>query len=129
MNLFELPCDIKYYINENFLKSNHIRLLNTSGMYIDNQKENVIKDIQKNKKKLALYFLIKINQMKLFRKINTILNDHFTNFIGGMIGFNDSCLMYAPVAQYGVCRFCTKHLSEHKYDKMINIYLRLVASN
>lgn len=129
MNLFNLPCDIKYHITENFLRNNNKRLLNTSGFYNGIHKTDITKNIVNTKNKLALYFLIKYNQMKLFRKIDMILKYHFKNFIGGMISFNDNCLIYAPVTQYGKCRFCCKEFNDHRYGKMIDVYLSLTNQN
>ena len=42
--------------------------------------------------------------------------------------YKDICL-YSPHVQYGPCRFCMKNLNEHKYYKMINIYLELITKN
>ena len=129
MNLFYLPCDIKYYINQHFLDTNKIRLLNTCGFYNKAQETIIKRNIKINKNKILLYFLIKHKQMKLFRKIKETLDYHFINHLGGMISFNDSCLMYAPHVQYGPCRFCMKNLDQHKYNKMINLYLKLTTQN
>ena len=129
MNLFYLPCDIKYYINQQFLDTNKIRLLNTCGFYNKAQETIIKENIKISKNKILLYFLIKHKQMKLFRKIKETLDYHFINHLGGMISFNDSCLMYAPHVQYGPCRFCMKNLDQHKYNKMINLYLKLTTQN
>ena len=129
MNLFYLPCDIKYYINKQFLDTNKIRLLNTCGFYNKAQETIIKENIKISKNKILLYFLIKHKQMKLFRKIKETLDYHFTNHLGGIISFNDSCLMYAPHVQYGPCRFCMKNLDQHKYNKMINLYLKLTTQN
>jgi hypothetical protein len=129
MHILDLPDDIIDYIQNNFLNNSHKRLLNTTGFYRNNPLlQRQINDFIINKTYiLNLFFLIKFHQINLFRKIKKTLDYHFMNHLGGMISFNDSCLMYAPHIQYGPCRFCMKHLSRHKYNKMINLYLRLVT--
>ena len=62
---------------------------------------------------------------KNYLDINYILNRHFTLNFCGMMRYKDICLLYAPHVQYGPCRFCMKNLNEHKYFKMMNIYLEL----
>ena len=118
-------------IQNEYLNTNHKRLLNTVGFYKNNDdlQTEINQFIICKTYILKLYFLIKFNQIKLFRKIKETFDYHFVNHLGGMITFNDSCLMYAPHAQYGPCRFCMKHLSQHKYNKMVNLYLRLITES
>ena len=129
MSILELPEDILHYIHNEYLNTNHKRLLNTVGFYKNNRKlqTEINQFIISKAYILKLYFLIKFNQIKLFRKIKETLDYHFVNHLGGMITFNDNCLMYAPHVQYGPCRFCLKHLSQHKYNKMVNLYLSIVT--
>ena len=127
--LKDLPDDILEHISYNYLNDGKTRLLNTCGIYSNNMTITINTKIKHNAYRIMLFYIIKHNQKQLFRKINTIFKMNFFNHIGGMIKFNDSCLMYAPVTQYGKCRFCLKQLNEHKYEKMIKIYLSLTLNS
>ena len=123
----KLPDDIFLYISDNFLDKNHQRLLNTCHLYSDyetQQKNNLIK---KSSYKIALFYLIKKKQIFLFREIDKTLKRKFYLSTGGIIRFNDKCLMYAPHVQYGICRFCNQHLNKHSYTKMMDIYFQLTT--
>ena len=123
----KLPDDIFLYISDNFLDKNKIRLLNTCDLYSKYEKHqnNII--IKKSAYKIALFYLIKKKQIFLFREIDKTLKRKFYLSTGGIIRFNDKCLMYAPHVQYGICRFCQQHANKHPYNKMMNIYFELTT--
>ena len=123
----KLPDDIFLYISDNFLDKNKIRLLNTCDLYsnYEKQQNNII--IKKSAYKIALFYLIKKKQINLFREIDKTLKRKFYLSTGGIIRFNNKCLMYAPHVQYGICRFCNEHLNKHSYSKMMDIYFQLTT--
>tara|TARA_B100000073_G_C23239654_1_gene373531 strand:- start:84 stop:506 length:423 start_codon:yes stop_codon:yes gene_type:complete len=122
-----LPDDIVLYMSDNFLNKNNHRLLNTCGFYPDNEKQQKNKLIKVSAYRIKLFYLIKKKQIKLFREIDKTLKKKFYLGLGGIIRFNDKCLLYAPHVQYGVCRFCEQHVNKHPYNKMMNIYFELTT--
>lgn len=129
--LTEIPQDILYNLLANNLTFTDIRLLNTASRHILPQKENkkIVNRIYLAANRIKLFIILLNNKKLLFRKIDRILNRHFKYNFNGMISFNSSCLLYAPFTQYGKCRFCEKNSAEHKYIKMMRIYLELTTTN
>lgn len=126
MSLLNLPDDIIYNIIDKCTigKQRQITIINqslNSDEICKKIKDNVVIKILR----IKLWLKICIQKQKLFRDINYILNRHFTLNFCGMMRYKDICLLYAPHVQYGPCRFCMKNLNEHKYFKMMNIYLEL----
>ena len=72
----ELPCDIFLYISDNFLHKNNQRLLNTCGLYSENEKQNKNSLIKKSAYKITLFTLIIKNQNYLFREIDEKLKSY-----------------------------------------------------
>jgi hypothetical protein len=129
--LIEIPEDIQYNLIDNYLTMKDLRLLNTSGAKLLPQKENkkIVDKVYLAASRIKLFIILLNNKKILFRKIDRILNRHFKYNFHGMMRFNDECLLYAPVTQYGTCRFCERNISKHRYVKMMNIYLALTTSN
>ena len=129
--LTEIPEDILYNLLVNNLTFKDIRLLNTSSRHMLPQKENkkIVDTVYLSANRIKLFIILFNNKKILFRKIDRILNRHFKYNFNGMITFNNKCLLYAPFTQYGTCRFCGKNLAEHKYVKMMKIYLALATTN
>lgn len=124
----KLPEDVLSYMSENFLNKNNQRLINTCQLYPNYDKEDKNNLITKSAYRIMLFYLIKKNQINLFREIDKTLNTYIF-WTGGIKKFDNQCLLYAPHIQYGLCRYCNKHLNYHKYYKMMKIYFKLSANN
>jgi hypothetical protein len=127
MNIFYLPDDLIYSIYSK-LPFTHLRMLNTTirDFYL----ENIVKNkLTINSNKIKLYYKLKYHQLILFEQLNKTLNDSYFDMIENNnlngLNLNGHCLIYSPINQYGLCRFCNKNLSKHKYDKLLKIYLNL----
>lgn len=123
----KLPEDILIYMSDNFLNKNHKRLINTCQLYPDYEKQQNEKLIKSSAYRIMLFYLVKKKQINLFREIDKTLNEKFYLSLGGIIRFNNKCLLYAPHVQYGICRFCQQHANKHPYNKMMNIYFELTT--
>tara|TARA_B100001094_G_scaffold215962_1_gene210088 strand:- start:369 stop:755 length:387 start_codon:yes stop_codon:yes gene_type:complete len=122
-----LPEDLFLHISDNFLNKGNQRLLNTCGLYSDNEKEQKNRDIKIAAYRIMLFHSLKTKQIKLFREIDKTLKNKFFLGLGGIIRFNNKCLLYAPQVQYGMCRFCEQQINKHPYNKMMNIYFELTT--
>ena len=133
MNILNLPNDIIYHIYQ-FIPFQQLRLLNTS-IYDNFLYNKVNNTLILSSNKISLYYKLRYHQLNLFQEFNTILNDSYFDVINNPYGsstginFNGYCILYSPIYQYGLCRFCNKNLSEHKYDKLIKVYLSLGNKN
>lgn len=126
MLLLELPNDLIYNILKKCYIAKQRQLMITNNEIYNNNNE-LKNEITIKILRIKLWLKIMIQKRKLFRDINYILNRHFTLNFCGMMRYKDICLLYSPHVQYGPCRFCMKNLNEHKYYKLMNIYLELIT--
>ena len=126
MLFLELPNDIIYNILKSCYIGNHRQLIISNNELYNNYYE-LKNGISIKILRIKLWLKIMIHKRKLFRDINYIFNKHFRFDFSGIMRYRDICLLYSPHVQYGPCRFCMKNLNEHKYYKMIKIYLELIT--
>ena len=130
MLLLELPNDIIYnIINKCGVGEQRLIIIVNNELYNDEVCKKIRDEILIKYLRIKLWLKIILQKRKLFRDINYILNRHFTLNFCGMMRYKDICLLYSPHIQYGNCRFCMKNLNEHKYFKMMNIYLELTTKS
>ncbi len=125
-----LPTDIIHHIT-NYLKLSNIHNLVVIKNLYDKSFINTFNNnriIHSNR--IKLFLLTRYRYSLLFKEINNILNKHYYTMISKHTTkfplFNNHCLLYAPTVPYDVCRFCSLQQSEHKYHKMIQMFLELV---
>jgi len=126
LNIF--PDDILSHIIL-FLPNNKKRNLNTTIILPDYERKQIVFHQQFSANQLKLY----IKLSSLVKKHLVIMDKYLQSYFkqchnsnnGLFFRFNNQCLMYAPVAQYGICRFCNEHRERHKYVKMIDTYRRI----
>ena len=121
--------DLQYFIYESLLDFHHLRLLNTTGILPENYNKRVTNKLVKLANQIKLTYMLTKSRKVLFRDIDRTLNRHFTYNFTGQMSYNNTCLLYSPFTQYGICRFCCKQRIYHKYDKMMNIYLQQKVVN
>lgn len=128
MLISDLPDDILYIIIKkcNIGKQRQITIIN-NVFYNDELYKKIQNEIFVKTSRIKLWLKILLQKQKLFRDINLALNRHFTLNFGRSLEYNKCCLLFSPHVQYGPCRFCMKLFNEHKYFKMINIYLELTT--
>ena len=113
-----LPDDIILHI---ISLTNKHRLMNTTLKLSHDIRNTINTKLTKTKYRLTLIIKLNYDIRQLFKIIRNNLKSLFSRD-GCNTLFNNQCLSYAPVIQYGICRFCNKHRGEHKYIKLMNIY-------
>ena len=80
--------------------------------------------------RIKLFLRICYHSSLLFQELKTILNKHYYTMLSKHQSsfplFNNQCLLYGPITPHDYCRFCSLNEYQHKYQKMIQIFLELV---
>ena len=125
-----LPLDIILHISGYLNKHDIHKLVIMKNIYdktfILNFKNNRI--IYSNR--IKLFLRMRYHYSSLFKELKKILNKHYYTMISKHTTkfplFNNQCLLYAPIVPYDICRFCSLEQKQHKYHKMIQMFLELV---
>lgn len=124
-----LPFDIIRHISLYINQCDIHKLILIKGVYdIDNKYAFMqFREIQCNK--IKLFLRLCYHQRLLFYQLKIILDKHYYTMISKHDTvfplFNNQCLLYAPFIPYDKCRFCLLYQCDHKYHKMINMFMRL----
>lgn len=124
--LDNLPDDLISTIID-FLPDNKKRLINTT-IIIPEYERNIIKKRQQfasNQLKMyiKLLYFTKLNIRTLDMYLATYFRACHTS--GSYKKYRGECLMYAPFVQYGMCRFCSNLRHQHRYSKMMDVYMKI----
>ena len=120
--LNNLPDDIILHI---ISLTNKHRLMNTTLKLSHDIRNTINTKLTKTKYRLTLIIKLNYDIRLLFKILHNNVKSYF-NFISDrsicINRFNNRCLYYAPVIQYGTCRYCDQQRGDHKYIKLMNIY-------
>lgn len=125
-----MPIDIIYHISSYMEYGNIHPLVLIKNIY-DNDYISAFSRFRIVKcNKIKLYLRLRLHQRLLFQQLKIILEKyHYTMTSNHNIAFplfNNQCLFYSPLTPYNKCRFCLQHQFNHKYHKMIHMFLDLV---
>ena len=125
-----LPFDIIHHISLYINPCDIHNLILIKNIYDIDDKSAFIRFREFQCNKIKLFLRLRYRQRLLFNQLKIILDKHYYTMISTHDTtfplFNNQCLLYAPLIPYNRCRFCSLHLSNHKYHKMINMFLELV---
>lgn len=122
---YELLDEISTHIP---LQKQHLLLLSKKNFLSETRNFQIKHNLYINASRIALFIRMNLHISKFFKILTKCINSYYRFMHCGeyICSYNQNCMMYAPTAPYGTCRFCGRPMHTHRYRKMVDIFMTLI---